>query len=203
MAGEDFDIIGQSQQLLHAGVLDVGTGAGQADQIDTADVTDKQRITRADKPWIGSTWGVADHIGHVLGRVPWGMQCADDDIADVDLGAVIDGLVGIADVGDAWRVDGRAGECLDRPAGRKIVGVHVCLEDSRNAQAFFGGEGDVLFCRKAGVDDGSLAFGDTADEVRRGGDGFEIEWTKYHDNTFHNKRTNAHGRISAGAERPA
>ena len=81
----------------------------------------------------------------MFGRMAWGVERTDDDVADVDDTPVVYWLVGELDVGQTGGVYFCASECLDSPPGGIIIGVHVRLEDRSDAQAFFGGERNVVF----------------------------------------------------------
>jgi hypothetical protein len=177
LVGEDLDEIGEGGEGVGEGVLE-GAGGGFFNagytgsgfkEVGAADVADEEEVAGDEGDGlVGTAAFVGDEVGEVFGGVAWGVDGAEEDVADAEGIAVVeDGGVGAAfgpaggPVGGAFtgevEVDlGVGGELL---GAADEVGMDVGFGDGGDLEVVVAGEGEVLLDVAFGIDNDGLAGG--------------------------------------------
>ncbi len=101
-------------------------------EIGTADIADKQCVTREDRSRLPSARGVGDDVGHMLGSVARRLHHPQAQVFDHDLLALNDGFMGKAAVTGA--VDGGTGGGGEVNVPGDEIRMQVRLQDMSDAQ---------------------------------------------------------------------
>ena len=136
-------------------------------EVGPRDVADEQRVAGEHRPRLVAARGVDERERRVLGPVPGRVQRAHAQRAELELPAVVEGLVVVVGRGVAVDVDRRAGRGGEPAVARDVVGVVVGLEHVLDAHAQVAREAQVLVDLEARVDDGRDAGVLVADQVGR------------------------------------
>ena len=125
----------------------------------------KRRVAREHRPGLLAAIAVDEGERGVLGSVPGRVERPDQEVADLELEAVIDRDVLVLGLGLAVDVDRGAGRRGESSVTGYVVGVVVGLEHVLDRDAEVARELEVLVDLELRIDDSSLARALVADEV--------------------------------------
>ena len=166
--GPDLAGVGQREDLLVEAVEDPARALALVDgEIRPGDIADEQRVAAEDGPRLLAARAVHERERRVLRAVTGRVQRPHDDVAELQLPAVVEGLVLVVGLGQPVHVDRRARGGRQAPMAGDVVGVVVRLEDVLDADVHVPREAQVLVDLEAGIDDGGRSGAAVADEVRR------------------------------------
>ena len=98
-------------------------------QVGPRNVAHEQRVSAQHGPRLGAARGVHEREGRVLGTMPRRVERPDDELAESELPAVLEGLVVVFGLSLGVDVNHRPGGRCEAPVPRDVVGVVVRLED--------------------------------------------------------------------------
>ena len=129
-------------------------------------VADEERVAREHEPRLVAARAVDHREGAVLGAVARRVDRADDDVAELDLGAVCQRLVRKRRFG--CRMDAHRQAVLEReaPVARDVVGVRVGLEHADEPDAAALALVQILLDRVGRIDDDGDSRMLVTDDVR-------------------------------------
>ncbi len=165
MTGEDLDTVAELDEPPQR----VEEAFGPLDRLDreigTCRVADEQRVAGEHEPRLVGARAVGHRERAVLRPVPRRMQRADDDLAQLDLGAILQRLVRERCAG--CRVNPYGQPVLEREPAvpREVVGVRMCLENLCQLDAVSPALIQILLDRIGRIDDDRNAGLLVADEV--------------------------------------
>ena len=207
MAGPDLALAGQREQLLAQRAEDALRALGLVDgQVGARDVADEQRVAGQHRPRLRPARGVDQREGRVLGPVAGRVQGAHDDAPELELPAVVEGLVLVVGVGEPVDVDRGAGRVREAAVAGHVVGVVVGLEDVLDPHAHVAREREVLLDVELRVDDRGDARVLVTDEVRGAAEVVVGDLAEDHRRPFtrvRSGRRGAGGRAASAATTPS
>jgi hypothetical protein len=166
MARPDLDLVGEREQALVEGPVDVRGPLLRLDrQIGAGDVADEQRVAAEEGPGLASPGAVAEQERGVLRAMPWGVQGLDRDLAEDQLPAIGERLMREVDAGHLVNVDHGARGPRQAAVPRDVVRVGMGLENVLDADAVESAEAQVGVDVPLRVDDGGDAGRAVADQV--------------------------------------
>ena len=136
-------------------------------QVGPGDVADEQRVAGQHRPRLVAAAAVDERERGVLGPVAGRVQRADDDVAELELPAVVERLVVVLGRGEAVDVDRRAGGERQPAVAGDVIGVVVRLEDVLDADTHVPCKVQIDIDLEARIDDGGDSRAVVADEVGR------------------------------------
>ncbi len=153
MRGPHLAVVGQAQQLLMQGAEYLARALGLLDrEVGAGDVADEQAVAGEHRPRLRAAGGVDQRERGVLRAVARGVQGADHQAAQLELPAVVEGLVLVVGARQAVDVDARA-RGGDQPAvPGDMVRVVVRLQDMLDGDAPVSRQLEVLVDLEAGID---------------------------------------------------
>ena len=158
----------ERQQALVEAVEDLASALLALDgEVRPRDVADEEAVARQERPGLVAARAVDEREGRVLGAVAGGVDGAHDERAELELVAVVEGLVLVLRLRDPVDVNGRARGGREPAVTRDVVGVVVGLEHVVDLDAEVARELEVLVDLEARVDHRGDARRVVTDEVRR------------------------------------
>ena len=135
MAGEDLDAVGQLEQPAQRVEEPLGALLRVDGEVGPPRVADEERVAGEHEPRLVGARAVDDREARVLRPVAGRVDRAQDDLAELELGAVLERVVRVLGLGGGMDRDRHA--VLERqPAvAREVVGVGVRLDDAHDADA--------------------------------------------------------------------
>ena len=131
------------------------------------DVADEQRVAAEHRPRLVAAGAVDQRERRVLGAVARRVQRAHDDVAELELPAVVERLVLVLGRGEPVDVDRRAGRVGQPAVAGDVVGVVVGLEDVLDSHTHVPCEVEVHVDLEARIDDRRDSGPVVTDEVGR------------------------------------
>jgi len=104
-----------------------------AGEVRAADRPNEDCVSREDEPRFGASSQVRHEQRDAFRCVPGRVQDADDRVPHFDHLAVVERFEWERHVSVAVQVIRGPGRCRERPSARSVVGVHVRLDDVRDA----------------------------------------------------------------------
>ena len=167
VAGEDLDAVRKLEQPAQRVKEPFRALLRGHREVWTRGVADEERVAGQHEPGLVGTRAVDDGEARVLGPVPGCVDGAQDDLAELQLDTVVEGVVWI--LGLCRAVDRHRDPVLERePAvAGQMVGVRVRLDHPHDLHISPGGRLQHLFDRIRRIDDRSDACILVADQIRR------------------------------------
>ena len=167
MAGVDLDPVGELEQPVQRVEEPLGALSRLDGEVGPGGVADEERVTGEDEPGLVGPAAVDHRDARVLGPVARRVDRPQDDPAELELGAVLEGVVRILGGGRGVDRDGNA--VLEREAAvtRQVVGVRVRLHRAHDLEAAARRGREQRLDRVGRVDDRRDTCLLVADEVRR------------------------------------
>ena len=175
---------GNAQQfVVQRGEHAVGALLAVDREVGPRDVADEQAVTGQHCPWLGPAGRVGERERCVLGAMAGGVQRAHADAPELELPAIVKGVVLILRARVAVHMDRGAGRGCEPTVARDMIGVVVGLEDVLDRHPHVAREGQVLLDIELGVDNrresrplvtdqvrgaAEIIMGDLAEDHRRG-----------------------------------
>ena len=154
--GHTSHLVGECEQLLSERGEDLARAVLLLDrEVGPCDVADEQRVAGEHGPRLGSTGGVDEREGRVLGAVPGRVERADPRRAPSSSSQPsANGSWSYCAPGAGVDVDRRAGRRGEPAVAGDVIGVGVGLEDVLDPDAHVARELQVLVDLELRVDDG-------------------------------------------------
>ena len=166
MAGEHLDAVGQLHEPPERVEEPFGALGGADREVGTRGVADEEGISGEDEPRLVGARPVDDSETAVLGPVARRVNAAERDVADGDLGTVVERVVRVLD--PCGRMDAHRDGVLERETAvaRDVVGVRVRLQRPHDAYPEPFRLREHLLDRVRRIDDDGFARLLAADEIR-------------------------------------
>ncbi len=166
MPGEHLDAVGQLHQPPKRAKEPLGALARADREVGARRVADEERVAGQDEPRLVRARPVDHREAAVLGSVARRVDAAERDVADGELGAVLERVVGIRDLRGG--VDAHRDVVLERESAvaRDVVGVRVGLDRPDEPDLEPVGLREDVLDRVGRVDDDRFAGLLAADQVR-------------------------------------
>ena len=202
VAREDLDAVPELGEAAQAVEEALGALPGLDREIRPAGIADEERVAGEDEPRLVAPGAVDHREAAVLGAVARRVDRAQDDVADLDLGPVLERLVREGRPG--LLVDANRDAVLEREAAvsRDVVGVRVRLEDADQPDVVPLGLCQHGFDVIRRVDDDRDAGVLVADEVRGAAQVIVQELLEQHGSTLPPCSAMYPKAASAGLQRP-
>ena len=167
MAGKHLDAVVELEQPPERAEETVRALLGVDREVRPRRVTDEERVSCEHEPWRVGTRTVDDSETRVLRPVARSMDCAEDDLAELDLAAVLEWVVRIG--GLCGRVNRDRDAELERepPVAGEMIRVGVCLDHADDPDALSRSGVEYRLDRVRGVDDDRYPGIFVPHEVRR------------------------------------
>ncbi len=136
-------------------------------EVGAGDVADEQRVAGQHRPGLAAAGAIDEREGGVLGPVARRVQGADDDVAELELPAVVERLVVVFGLGEAMDVDRRARREREAAMARDVVGVVVRLEDVLDSDTHVPCKVQIDIDLEARIDDRGDLSAVIADQIGR------------------------------------
>jgi hypothetical protein len=167
MAGPELDVVVQLEQAPARAEQAVGTLVGVDGEVRPADRADEERVAGEQQPRLVATAAIDHGEREVLGAVAGRRDRADQNVAELELGTVVEPIVFVLRLCSARDVQGRACRLGEAPVAGDVVGVVVRLEHVHDPEVVLVGEVEVVLDLPLRVDDGRLpAVGDHVGRAR-------------------------------------
>src|SRR5579875_872137 len=167
VAGEDLDPVAQRDEPSQAVVERLASLARLDGEVGPRGVADEQGVPGQDEPRLAAAGAVADGEAAVLRPVAGRVQGTDDHVAEHELAAVLERLVGERDAGGGVDPDREAVLEGEPAVTGDVVGVRVRLEHGDQPDPLPGRRLEERLDVVRGVDRDRDAGSLIADEVRR------------------------------------
>ncbi len=165
MTRVDLDPVRELQQPLERGVESRCTFDAADRQVGSRRVTYEERVAGENEPRLVGPCVVDDRKAAVLGAVSWSVETAEGDVANGDVVAVDQRVVGILDAGGRMDADRDPVPERQSTVTRDVVGVGVRFERSDDADLTPRGLREELFDSVGRVDDYRLPCSLAANEI--------------------------------------
>jgi hypothetical protein len=166
VGGIDLDVVRKSEEFVVERREEVVRRAF-ATEIRAPDIANKERVAGKDHPRLFRPRIVRDKITHAFGCVARRMQCANDDIPERDLGAIVQRSERVLQVCAAMIVDRRVRSCRELTLPGAMICVNVGAENSLDPHPAFASNFDVLSDLELRIDDRRAALTPSTEDVRR------------------------------------
>ncbi len=166
MAWPDFAVVWQAQELVLKRVEDATRAFSFLDrEIWSGDVVDEEGVAGEDRPRIVATAAVDQGKGGVLRAVARRMKGANQELADLELEAVLDRLMLVIGLGVPVNVDLRSRGGRQAAMAGDVIGVVVGLKYVLDRYPGIASQREVLVDLEPRIDDRGVTRLLVADEI--------------------------------------